>query len=59
MPQYEYKIIRPYEDGNPDSEDELNDLGAEGWLLTAVIDRGTKFEEWIFTRTTGTERRPL
>lgn len=48
--QWEYKIINPHKDGNPNSEFELNELGKERWELVTVVDRGYKIEAWIFKR---------
>jgi len=59
MAVWEYKIIDDWLDGNPDHEDELNDLGREGWELVtcqkvvARFDDGTLVQgakRWYFKR---------
>ena len=53
--EWEYKIINPHKDGNPNSEFELNELGKEGWELVTISDRCWPTESWYFKRHTASQ----
>lgn len=51
LTQFEYKIIRPHENGAPpDTESELNELGLDEWELVTVVYETFSSEKWIFKR---------
>lgn len=47
---WEYMIIKDWEHGNPDSEEDLNDLGKDGWELVAVKREEPIGYVWYFKR---------
>ena len=48
--KFEYKIIDPEEDGNPDSEYELNELGKDGWQLVGIDTLHVPYQRYYFVR---------